>query len=180
MHIFKMALTICFLSCSYFTELNAQNEKNITTCAFCKPNVFERQLVYDGKYMCVLVDHAPRVNGHLLIVPKRHVQKYHELTTEEGNEVLPLLQKCIQVFKKLIGTDDYIILEKNGRSAWQSVPHVHFHLTPIHRGYFKKDDYEPLLISLFNRKKPMTDKELQDTVAMFREAFQSCEKTDQD
>jgi len=43
-----------------------------------------------------------------------------------------IIPKTTEVFSEFLGTSDYIILEKNGRNAFQEVPHVHFHLFPVH------------------------------------------------
>ena len=101
------------------------------TCAFCEGDVIKNQVVYSGTDYQVLVDYAPIVEGHLLIVPKSHVATADELNPESGKELLETIKKVKKVFKSTLETDDYIILQKNGKAAGQSVPHVHFHMIPI-------------------------------------------------
>ncbi len=102
------------------------------SCPFCSKEVIEESSVYESESFHVLLDHEPRVPGHLLVTPKRHVAKAHELSSQEWSELSDLIPKIVAVFKIALDIDDYIILEKNGRNAFQQIPHVHFHLFPIH------------------------------------------------
>ncbi len=52
-------------------------------CPFCKPAILEGQTVYEGDQLRILIDHAPIVPGHLLVIPKRHLAKAHEMSREE-------------------------------------------------------------------------------------------------
>lgn len=119
----SLTTLICLLS--FFQTLFAQD------CPFCKREI-EKQEILETDSLRILVDYAPRVRGHLLIIPKRHVVKAHELSKEEWQEMGLLIPKIVRVFEKALNTNQYIILEKNGRNAFQTVPHVHFHLFPIH------------------------------------------------
>ncbi len=102
-----------------------------TSCTFCKPEIVQELSVFESDYYWVLVDHEPRVRGHLLVIPKRHSMKAHELSSEEWKDLSVVIPKAVQVFSNLLDTDQYIIIEKNGPSAFQQVPHVHFHLFPV-------------------------------------------------
>ena len=100
-------------------------------CAFCNPTVIAKQCVFEDRYFRILTDNQPIVKGHLLLVPKRHMVKAHELSPEEWKEFSTLVPKVVKVFQKTFSSDQYFILEKNGPHAGQSVPHVHFHLIPM-------------------------------------------------
>ncbi len=101
------------------------------SCAFCNSEIIESQAAFKSKYFTVAVDYAPRVPGHLLVIPKRHIMKAHELSSEEWEELSLIIPKVVQIFSEYLHTDEYIILEKNGPGAFQTVPHVHFHLFPV-------------------------------------------------
>jgi len=100
---------------------------------FCTQNIVQEQSVFEGRYFYVLLDHEPRVPGHLLVIPKRHVAKAHDLSQNEWSELSDLLPKIVAVFCEFLETEDYILLEKNGQQAFQQIPHVHFHLFPVHK-----------------------------------------------
>lgn len=108
------------------TQINAKG------CVFCKTEIIKDQSIYESEYFSVVLDYEPRVPGHLLVIPKRHVAKAHELSQNEWAEMSNIISKTAKVFSEFLATDDYIIVEKNGRNAFQQVPHVHFHLFPVH------------------------------------------------
>lgn len=99
--------------------------------AFCRADVVDRQRVFEGRSLRILLDHAPITPGHLLIVPKEHRTTAEELSGEEAAELPELLRKAKGYFEAKHGTSEYILLEKNGKSAGQTVPHVHFHAIPM-------------------------------------------------
>ncbi|NGX27069.1 MAG: putative HIT-like protein [Chlamydiae bacterium] len=105
---------------------------NAGSCMFCKHEVIVDQSVFESDYFSVILDIEPRVKGHLLVVPKRHIIKAHELSKEEWEELSVVIPRIVKIFSEFLNTDQYIILEKNGPNAFQQVPHVHFHLFPVH------------------------------------------------
>lgn len=107
------------------------NKADAKVCTFCKPEITETQFVYRTEYFNVFVDYEPRVKGHLLVVPKRHVAKAHELSKEEWAELSDIVPRAVKVFSEVLDTDQYVIIEKNGPRAFQDVLHVHFHLIPV-------------------------------------------------
>jgi diadenosine tetraphosphate (Ap4A) HIT family hydrolase len=121
-----------------FFLLLAITTTGFANCPFCDEDILERQSFYETDHLRVLVDFEPRVPGHLLIVPKRHVARADELLPEEWNELSVVIPKVVEIFRELLGTDQYILLEKNGPHAFQQIPHVHFHLLPVHGQHWKE------------------------------------------
>lgn len=101
------------------------------SCVFCTQEIVEKQSVFQSTYFHILLDYQPRVEGHLLVVPKRHLVKAHELCQEEWAELSTIIPKIVKGFTECLHTDQYIILEKNGPNAFQHIPHAHFQLFPI-------------------------------------------------
>lgn len=89
-------------------------------CPFCDPIIIAKQQFYEDAYVRGLENAKPIVQGHRLIVPKRHVERFEQLSDQE----------LLAVKKLIVGLKipSYWILQKNG--LMQSVPHVHFHLLP--------------------------------------------------
>ena len=81
-------------------------------CPLCDEKIIKQQTVFETEYYVVLVDYMPRMKGHLLVVPKRHVFKAHELTGQEWQDLSVVIPKVVAVFKDFLGTDQYMILEK--------------------------------------------------------------------
>jgi len=105
---------------------------NAESCAFCKNHFVKTQVVSESQNFIVALSFEPQVPGHLVVIPKRHIVKAHELVDLEWLELSGIVRKVVNVFTEFLGTDEYIIFEKNGPNAFQDVPHVHFHFLPIH------------------------------------------------
>ena len=99
-------------------------------CAFCREEVLEAQVFYTGEQSLALLSYKPVLPGHILVIPKRHVERFEDLTEAEMTDMQRTIQKVDQAVRRLYGYKDYLLLEKNGPDAGQSVPHVHFHYIP--------------------------------------------------
>ena len=102
-------------------------------CIFCElPN---DRFIDETELSLVLRDAFPVTDLHTLIIPKRHVADYFDLTVAEREEIQELLLK----HKNLIEIEDRSVTGFNvgnniGLSAGQTVFHVHTHLIPRRDG----------------------------------------------
>lgn len=77
--------------------------------------------------------------GHTLIVPRRHVASFFEVTEAERAELMTALAVAKEVLDQEFSPDSYNVGINDGPAAGQSVPHVHIHLIPRYSG----DSEEP-------------------------------------
>ena len=77
-----------------------------------------------------LYTHKPIFPGHCLIIPKRHAPRFEKLTDEETLQVSRVIKRVDQAVIKVFGTSSYLLLQKNGTEAGQTVLHIHFHYIP--------------------------------------------------
>lgn len=101
------------------------------------PDVFCTDIINDGifyksKHMKAIVDIAPVVPGHSLIIPNRHVADITELTMEELEDFFQTLKKIKPVILKLYGdsSGSYNMTTQIGEYSGMSVRHVHVHIIP--------------------------------------------------
>ena len=99
-------------------------------CAFCREEFLRAQTFYEGKEVLGVLTHKPALDGHVLIIPKRHVERFEDLTYEESLEISEAIKKIDAAVRYVFGYEDYLLIQKNGVKAGQSVPHVHFHYLP--------------------------------------------------
>lgn len=99
-------------------------------CPFCRDEVIHSQQVYEGKLVRVLYNFRPALEGHILIIPKRHVSLFENLTDDEIVEMKSAIQKMQTAFEKAYDKSDYILVLQNGPNGGQSVPHTHLHMIP--------------------------------------------------
>ncbi|CAK7272099.1 Adenosine 5'-monophosphoramidase [Sporothrix epigloea] len=100
----------------------------MSACIFCKIIKGEIpcfKLIETDKTIAFL-DINPLSRGHALVIPKFHGEKLLDIPDEHLTDILPIVKKVA----KAVGTDNYNILQNNGRLAHQEVDHVHFHMIP--------------------------------------------------
>ena len=103
--------------------------KKATTCIFC--NKASRIVISENDLAYATYDGYPVTELHTLIIPKRHVRTYFDLTIEERNACHQLIVES----KESVETQDssitgFNIGTNNGESAGQTIFHCHIHLIP--------------------------------------------------
>ena len=114
------------------------NHKNIMEedCPFCTIGEHVEVLCKTDIAMAIL-DSFPISPGHTLVIPKRHVPDYFELTAEEQNELWQLVNRCKLILQDRFHPDGFNIGVNVGEMAGQSIFHVHIHLIPRYKGDMK-------------------------------------------
>ena len=102
-------------------------------CLFC--NTDNKEYIFENNLAYSTFDTYPVSEFHLLIVPKRHIKNYFELT---NNEMIAC-NKIILLSKNKIEQMDQTIKGFNigincGKVAGQSIMHCHIHLIPRREG----------------------------------------------
>jgi diadenosine tetraphosphate (Ap4A) HIT family hydrolase len=82
----------------------------------------------------VVRDGFPVSPGHTLIIPKRHVGSFFEITDAERADVMSLLAKARSDLEREFRPAAYNIGINDGAAAGQTVPHLHVHLIPRYEG----------------------------------------------
>ena len=72
--------------------------------------------------------------GHVIVVPKRHVADFFDMTEAEQVALFCLLREAKTVVQKKFSPDGYNIGANVGKAAGQSRMHVHVHLIPRYQG----------------------------------------------
>ena len=103
-------------------------------CPFCNQEVLDTQVFYTGETTLALINYRPTVPGHVMIIPKRHVERFEQLTSEEIADIGDTIKKVDIAIKKIHGNTGYILFQKNGKESGQTVPHLHFHYLPRTEG----------------------------------------------
>jgi diadenosine tetraphosphate (Ap4A) HIT family hydrolase len=98
-------------------------------CLFC--NTSKKEFIFENDLAFVTFDSYPVSQFHSLIIPKRHIQNYFDLTNDELLACHGLLLKI----KNKINSDDntvggFNIGVNSERIAGQSILHCHIHLIP--------------------------------------------------
>ena len=104
-------------------------------CPFCKITRHdEKRIIKENDLAFVIRDGYHVSEGHTLIIPKRHVASFFEITNEERHALLDLLDKAQKALDRELSPAAYNIGINDGVSAGQTVPHLHIHLIPRYKG----------------------------------------------
>ena len=102
-------------------------------CLFC--NIKECGLADENTLAYASYDTYPVSELHCLIIPKRHVEDYFELTNDEVIACNELIKK---IKEEILLKDSFVkgfnVGSNVGKTAGQSVLHCHIHLIPRREG----------------------------------------------
>jgi diadenosine tetraphosphate (Ap4A) HIT family hydrolase len=101
-------------------------------CPFC--SLPAERIVHDRPFAFVIRDGFPVSPGHTLIIPKRHVESFFEVTDAERTDLMSLLVAARDDLDREYHPAGYNIGINDGAAAGQTVPHLHIHLIPRHAG----------------------------------------------
>lgn len=79
------------------------------------------------------MDIGPTAPGHVLVIPKFHGAKLHDIPDDHLAELLPVAKKIAiasGLNTETLAGPGYNILQNNGSIAHQVVDHVHVHMIP--------------------------------------------------
>ena len=105
-------------------------------CIFCQIVAGEAPatIVDSDERTVAFMDINPATRGHTLVVPRAHYADLAEIPDDE-------LATCVQAARRLaeraverLEADGVNVLNAQGRAAWQTVFHFHFHVIPRYEG----------------------------------------------
>ena len=98
-------------------------------CLFC--NVPLSEYIFENNLAFSTFDFYPVSKHHALIIPKRHVENYFDMSEDEVLSCNQLLKKMKNKIQELDSTvDGFNIGTNSGKLAGQSIMHCHIHLIP--------------------------------------------------
>lgn len=86
--------------------------------------------VYEDEHALAFMDIMPQAEGHTLVIPKEGAETLLDLSAEAAAHTINVVQKIGNAIKKGLGAKGIVLMQLNGSSAGQTVPHIHFHLIP--------------------------------------------------
>jgi len=114
-----------------------QSDGQCIFCAAVDKDVTEMDnlVVHKSKHTIVMMNLYPYNNGHLMIVPKRHLGSLEEITPEESHELMDEILLAEKVLQKIYSPQGFNIGANLGRAGGAGIEdHVHFHIVPRWNG----------------------------------------------
>ncbi len=104
----------------------------MSECVFCNKENLE--IVAENRLALAFYDSCPVSKGHILVIPRRHVETYFDASFEEHNAISRLVFKVKQYLGKKYSPDGFNIGANIGHCAGQTVFHFHIHVIPRYEG----------------------------------------------
>jgi len=101
-------------------------------CIFCKivAGAIPCTKVYEDAHVLSFLDIGPISPGHTLLLPKKHYGAIMEMPAGEVAALFKPVAALAAAVKAAVGADGINVLQNNGPTAGQVVPHLHIHLIP--------------------------------------------------
>ncbi|MGN1368616.1 MAG: HIT family protein [Aristaeellaceae bacterium] len=105
------------------------------SCIFCRIARHETPayMIAEDAHTCCFLDIAMDAEGHLLIIPKKHVSSLLDCDEQTLEQVLHMVKRVADHCVRR-GYEGVNLLNASGTCAGQSVPHFHMHLLPRKSG----------------------------------------------
>ena len=106
--------------------------QTVGRCVFCGHDaVQEHHEVYEENGVYMTVPAYAYIDGHLLVIPRRHIRSVKELTPEEWETMRKMFYLAKKMIREVYGIKGMQIVQKDGRDAQSTVEHLHFHCVPF-------------------------------------------------
>ena len=108
-------------------------------CIFCeKPESGDDAacyIVHRGQHIYVIMNLFPYNNGHMMLIPYRHISSIIEMNAEETAEMALLLNRSIAVLTEVMSPEGFNIGYNMGAAAGAGIAaHLHQHIVPRWNG----------------------------------------------
>ncbi|KAH8556721.1 HIT-like domain-containing protein [Umbelopsis sp. PMI_123] len=100
----------------------------------------ESQVFYKSKFCIGLVNLKPITPGHVMVIPRRIVTRFADMTSDEATDMILSAQKIGNVIEKEYDGTSLTLVMQDGPQAGQTVPHVHIHIIPRKAGDWANND----------------------------------------
>jgi len=100
-------------------------------CIFCKiaAGEFNTQFVFENDELVAFRDIRPQAPVHILIIPRRHIERINQLTDSDVELVGHMVLMANQLARQEnISDSGYRLVFNCGRDSGQEVEHIHLHL----------------------------------------------------
>lgn len=101
-------------------------------CIFCKISngIQPCMKIYEDECTISFMDIAKDVDGHVLVIPKKHCKNILDCDCDTLNAIINTVKLVSNHLVDNCGYDGVDIMSANDESAGQSLPHFHMHIIP--------------------------------------------------
>lgn len=123
---------ICRQTSSRRRQTVSVREVSQAECLFCgmAAGQVPARFVYSDDEAFALLDLRQPRAGHVLVIPRRHVENVFELDEATGAAVMRVTAAVARAVRDAFSPEGLSLWQSNGAAAFQEVPHLHMHVMP--------------------------------------------------
>jgi histidine triad (HIT) family protein len=101
-------------------------------CIFCRiaDHKIPSIVIAENSQALAIMDINPATPGHILVLPRSHVENIYELPSEIGSSLMEMAVIVARAIKKQMNPAGLNMIQSNGVAAGQVIFHFHMHLVP--------------------------------------------------
>lgn len=136
---------------SYILGTKDKNHsKKSSGCVFCKVQKSQSSaevfILHRTKHAFMILNKYPYTNGHLMVIPNRHICEFKQLTSLEHKEMADLISRSLKVLKTEFKAQGFNIGMNLGEASGAGIrDHLHYHIVPRWNG---DHNFMPVLADL--------------------------------
>ncbi len=113
-----------------------KKQKGCVFCRMLRQNKDRQNLIFArSRYAFAVLNLYPYNNGHVLVMPLRHVADWDRMPAVERTDLLELLIRTEKLLKKVLKPEGFNIGMNVGKAAGAGFPgHLHIHVVPRWHG----------------------------------------------
>lgn len=102
-------------------------------CLFCKiaSGEADSKTIYEDEIVKVFLDIYPDSDGHMLIIPKKHILDLNDMDDETWVHIKKVAKEMRALIEEKLHADGVTLIQNNGDV--QYVKHFHLHLKPFYK-----------------------------------------------
>ena len=97
-------------------------------CPFC--DIHDANIRHQNDFGLIMYDDNPVSQGHMLIIPHRHISSFFEVNDNERKSLVSLLELARNDIKNRFQPDGFHIGFNDGEITGQQIDHLHIHIIP--------------------------------------------------
>lgn len=112
------------------------HQLRVTECIFCEiiDGRAAADIVYEDELTIAAVDLRQHNPGHVLVIPKAHINDIRGLDERTGSAVMKTLVRIARAVDHAFPNEGMTVWHSIGPAAFQEVPHLHLHVHPRRLG----------------------------------------------
>jgi diadenosine tetraphosphate (Ap4A) HIT family hydrolase len=103
--------------------------QSVGKCVFCDLN--DNYIIFEENGVVLTIALFAYIDGHVMIIPRRHVHSVKELTSLEWETMRKFMYIAKKMIRDIYGIKGMQIIQKDGADAQSTVDHIHFHCVPF-------------------------------------------------